>query len=261
MERRPENGDERESENDSDGVADEFLHDAGLGEGMSAMPSGLAEDDERYKEPPENELLARLRAGDEAAFLRLVDRYGRAMHKIARAYVRDDATAEDVVQEAWLGMLRGLATFEGRSSLRGWLFTIVVNRARTRGVRDARSVPFSALARDEAQADDPSVAPDRFAGPEAKWPRHWREEPASWGDRPEARLLSREFRARIDEAIDTLPPAQRTVVILRDVAGHSTPEICNALALAETNVRVLLHRARAKIRRALDPYLTEGSFT
>ena len=141
------------------------------------------------------------------------------------------------------------------------LFTIVVNRARTRGVREARSVPFSALARDEAQADDPSVAPDRFAGPEAKWPRHWREEPASWGDRPEARLLSREFRARIDEAIDTLPPAQRTVVILRDVAGHSTPEICNALALAETNVRVLLHRARAKIRRALDPYLTEGSFT
>ena len=240
------------------------------------MPSGLAEDDERYKEPPENELLARLRAGDEAAFLRLVDRYGRAMHKIARAYVRDDATAEDVVQEAWLGMLRGLATFEGRSSLRGWLFTIVVNRARTRGVREARSVPFSALARDEAQADDPSVAPDRFAGPEAKWPRHWRAEPASSrhghpavrapapdraGDRPEARLLSREFRARIDEAIDTLPPAQRTVVILRDVAGHSTPEICNALALAETNVRVLLHRARAKIRRALDPYLTEGSFT
>jgi len=197
-----------------------------------------------------------LRAGDEAAFLDLVDRHAPAMQKIARAYVRDDATAEDVVQEAWLGVLRGLPAFEGRSSLRGWIFTIVVNRAKTRGVREARSVPFSALARDETERPDPSVAADRFAGPGEPWPRHWRDEPVPWGDRPEERLLSRELRSRIDAAIDALPAAQRSVVILRDIAGHPTQDVCNALDLSETNVRVLLHRARAKLRRALDPYLT-----
>jgi RNA polymerase sigma-70 factor (ECF subfamily) len=118
------------------------------------MPVSLGESDERYRGANEQVLLAQLRAGDEAAFLALVDRYAPAMQKIARAYVRDDATAEDVVQEAWLGVLRGLATFEGRSSLRSWIFTIVVNRAKTRGVREARSVPFSALASDEASRDD-----------------------------------------------------------------------------------------------------------
>jgi RNA polymerase sigma-70 factor (ECF subfamily) len=220
------------------------------------MPVGLGESGERYTVPDESALLARLRAGDEDAFLALVDRYAPAMRKLARAYVRDEATAEDVVQEAWLGVLRGLATFEGRSSLRGWIFTIVVNRAKTRGVREARSVPFSALAADEAQRADPSVAADRFAGPGEEWPRHWRHEPAPWGDRPEERLLNRELRTRIDAAIEALPPVQRSVVILRDIAGQPTQDVCNALELTETNVRVLLHRARAKIRRALDPYMT-----
>jgi RNA polymerase sigma-70 factor (ECF subfamily) len=208
---------------------------------MSAMPIGLDEGGERYSSHDDIQILERLRAGDEAAFMNLVDRYAVAMQRIARAYVRDDATAEDVVQEAWVGVLRGLPTFEGRSSLRGWIFTIVVNRAKSRGVREARSVPFSALARDEAERDDPSVAADRFAGPGERWPRHWRDEPA----------------ARIDAAIDALPPAQRTIVILRDIAGQPTQDVCNALQLTETNVRVLLHRARAKIRRALDPYLAQ----
>jgi RNA polymerase sigma-70 factor (ECF subfamily) len=221
------------------------------------MPVGLGDSAERYsREERERDLLARLRAGDEAAFLALVDQYGSAMQRIARAYVRDDAAAEDVVQEAWLGVLRGMARFEGRSSLRGWIFTIVVNRAKTRGVRDARSIPFSALAADEAAREDPSVAADRFAGPDAEWPRHWITEPAAWGDRPEERLATREMRERIDAAIDGLPPAQRTVILLRDVAGHASADVCNALELSETNVRVLLHRARAKIRRALTPYLS-----
>jgi RNA polymerase sigma-70 factor (ECF subfamily) len=218
------------------------------------MSVSLGESGERYRFSDEAGVLARLRAGDEAAFLALVDRYGAAMQRVARAYVRDDATAEDVVQEAWLGVLRGLAAFEGRTALRGWIFTIVVNRAKTRGVREARSVPFSALARDETERDDPSVAPDRFAGPDAEWPRHWIDGPAPWGDRPEERLVSGELRARIDAAIDALPPVQRTVVLLRDVAGHATPDVCNALGLTETNVRVLLHRARAKLRRALEAY-------
>ncbi len=225
---------------------------------MSPMPVRLGDSEERYSsEEQDRDLLARLRDGDEAAFLTVVDRYGAAMQRIARAYVRDDAAAEDVVQEAWLGVLRGLQTFEGRSSLRGWIFTIVVNRAKTRGVRDARSVPFSALAADEAGREDPSVAPDRFAGPDAEWPRHWVTEPAAWSDRPEERLATREMRERIDAAIDLLPPAQRTVVLLRDVAGHATADVCNALDLTETNVRILLHRARAKIRRALAPYLSD----
>jgi RNA polymerase sigma-70 factor (ECF subfamily) len=230
-----------------------------LSEGMSAMPIRLDEDGERYSRERDDVVLEQLRAGDESAFLMLVDRYAPAMHKIARAYVRDDATAEDVVQEAWLGVLRGLATFEGRGSLRGWIFTIVVNRAKTRGVREARSVPFSALVRDESERDDPSVAADRFAGPGEEWPRHWRAEPESWGARPEERLMRRELRERIDAAIDALPPAQRTVVLLRDIAGQPTAEVCNVLELSETNARVLLHRARAKIRRSLDPYLAGGS--
>jgi RNA polymerase sigma-70 factor (ECF subfamily) len=187
---------------------------------MSAMPVGLGESGERYSGADENRTLALLRAGDEAAFLELVDRYAPAMQKIARA------------------------------------FTIVVNRAKTRGVREARSVPFSALARDETERDDPSVAPGRFAGPGEEWPRHWRDGPVPWGDRPEERLLSRELRARIDAAIDALPAVQRSVVILRDIAGQPTQDVGNALDLSETNVRVLLHRARAKLRRALDPYLT-----
>lgn len=220
------------------------------------MPVRLGGSGERYSGPGEQRTLALLRAGDEAAFLDLVDRYASAMQKIARAYVRDDATAEDVVQEAWLGVLRGLPTFEGRSSLRAWIFTIVVNRAKTRGVREARSTPLSALAREEAERDDPSVAADRFAGPGEQWPRHWRHEPMPWGDRPEERLLARELRSRIDAAIDALPAVQRSVVILRDIAGQPTQDVCNALHLSETNVRVLLHRARAKLRRALDPYLT-----
>jgi RNA polymerase sigma-70 factor (ECF subfamily) len=200
-------------------------------------------------------VLARLRDGDEDAFAELVDRYTPAMRHIARAYVRDDATADDVVQDAWLAVLRGLARYEGRGTLKGWIFAIVVNRAKTRGVRDGRSVPFSALARDETERNDPSVDPSRFEGAGGEWPGHWAVEPATWGDQPEARLLGREMRAELDAAIATLPDVQRTVVILRDIAGRTVPEVCELLDVTEANARVLLHRGRAKIRRALETYL------
>ncbi len=214
-------------------------------------------DDEGERYSGERALIDALRAGDEAAFLALVERHTPAMQKLARAYVRDDAAAEDVVQDAWVGVLRGIAAFEGRSSLKSWILTIVVNRAKTRGVRDARTIPFSALAHDEATRDDPSVSADHFATPGEEWPGHWRAEPAPWGDRPEERLLSDELRGHIDRAIDALPPAQRAVVLLRDVGGVDTVSICNVLELSETNVRVLLHRGRAKVRRHLDPYVAE----
>ncbi len=208
----------------------------------------------------ERTIVERLRAGDETAFVRLVDRYGDAMHRVARAHVRDDATADDVVQDAWFAVLRGLDAYQGRGSLRGWIFAIVVNRAKTRGVKEARAVPFSALARDEAERDDPSVDPSRFAAPGAEWPRHWASEPASWGDRPEERLLTSEMHDELQRAVAMLPPAQRTVVVLRDIQGETVPEICGRLDITEANARVLLHRGRAKIRGFLEAYLsTQGA--
>ena len=159
------------------------------------------------------------------------------------------------MQEAWLGVLRGIDRFEGRSSLRTWLLRIVANLARTWAVREARSVPFSALAGAEIEAEGPSVPPERFRGPGDRWAGHWATPPEPWG-RPEQELLSAETRARIVAAIDALPERQRRVITLRDVEGCSAAEVCNVLALSETNQRVLLHRARTKVRQALDDYLT-----
>jgi len=198
----------------------------------------------------ERELLASLRSGDERAFATLVDRHGAAMLRVARLYVRDRAAAEEAVQEAWLGVLRGIERFEGRSSLRTWLLRIVANVARTKGLREARSVPFSALG-----DDGPSVPEERFRGPDDRWAGHWVSPPQDWG-RPEQELLSAETRGQLAEAIDALPDAQRRVISLRDVQGWSADEVCNVLGLSETNQRVLLHRARTKVRAALDEYLT-----
>jgi RNA polymerase sigma-70 factor (ECF subfamily) len=176
------------------------------------------------------------------------------MLRIARLYVRDRAVAEEVVQEAWLGVLRGLERFEGRSSLRTWLFRIVTNLAKTRGVRESRSMPFSALAGGEVEDEGPSVPPERFRGPEDRWSGHWASPPEEWG-RPEHELLAAETREVIARAIDALPAVQRQVITLRDVEGWSSEEVCNALDLSETNQRVLLHRARTKVRHALDDYV------
>jgi RNA polymerase sigma-70 factor (ECF subfamily) len=200
----------------------------------------------------ETQLVAALRAGDEAAFRELIRMYGGGMLRVAQMYVSSRAVAEEVVQEAWLGVLKGIDRFEGRSSLKTWLFRIVANTAKTRGVREARSLPFSVLADDEGEA---TVSPDRFLGSDERFAGHWAVPPANWARLPEGSLLAAETMDVVRRAIDRLPPAQRSVLTLRDVEGLEADEVCNALDLTETNQRVLLHRARAKVRAALEEYL------
>lgn len=189
----------------------------------------------------------------------LVERYRPTMLRIARMYVSTQAVAEEVVQDAWVGVLRGLDGFEGRSSLRTWIFRILVNTAKTRGQREARSVPFSSLWSPD-DAAEASVDPARFlAEDDPRSPGHWVAPPTSWEGVPEDRLLSSETLRQIGAAIEALPPNQQAVIRLRDVLGWSSDEVCNALDIGETNQRVLLHRARAKVRRALESYLQEGA--
>jgi RNA polymerase sigma-70 factor, ECF subfamily len=199
----------------------------------------------------EQQLIASLRAGDEAAFETLIERYGSSLLRLAQMYVPSRAVAEDVVQETWIGVLKGLDKFEGRSSLKTWIFHILLNRARTRGRREDRSVPFSSLWNPESESGEPSVEPQWFK--DDGW---WGVHPRDWSGVPEERLLSQETRALIQQAIDTLPPTQREVITLRDVDGWSSEEVCNALNISETNQRVLLHRARSKVRQALEQYLS-----
>jgi RNA polymerase sigma-70 factor, ECF subfamily len=192
-----------------------------------------------------------LRAGDEAAFAAVMREYGGAMLRVAQMYVSSRSVAEEVVQEAWLGVLKGIGRFEGRSSLKTWLFRIVANTAKTRGIREARSIPFSAL----GEADDePAVDPDRFLGDGERFPGHWGAPPRRWA--PEGELLSQETFEVIEREIERLPPAQRAVITMRDVQGLTSDEVRNALELTETNQRVLLHRARSKVRAALEEYMT-----
>ena len=190
------------------------------------------------------EIVRALRAGDETAFMMLVDRYQPSMLRIARMYVSSRAVAEEVVGDAWVGVLRGLDGFEGRSSLRTWIFRILVNIAKTRGQREARSVPFSSLWVPEPQGEA-SVEPERFLPPgDATSPGLWADPPAAWDSIPEARLEAKETLARIAAAIEALPPNQREVIRLRDVLGWTSKDVRNALEISETNQRVLLHRAR-----------------
>ena len=197
-------------------------------------------------------LLAALRAGDERAFERLVDRHQAALVRVARQYVPTQEIAEDVAQEAWLSLLRGLDSFEGRSSLRTYLFRIVMNLARTRGVREARSAPFSSLVRDGEEG--PSVEPERFISSPARGAGHWASPIRPWSQSAEQIALSDEAVATVYEAIEHLPENQRRVVTLRDVEGFGADEVCDLLGLSEGNQRVLLHRARTKLRQALAEY-------
>jgi RNA polymerase sigma-70 factor, ECF subfamily len=206
---------------------------------------------EQVLSPQDARLLEGLRAGDEAAFVALMREYGAGMLRVAMMYVSSRAVAEEVVQEAWLGVLKGIGRFEGRSSLKTWLFRIVANTAKTRGMRESRSIPFSALG--EGGGDEPTVDPDRFLGSGERFPGHWGVPPQAWA--PEGRLLSQESIDVIEREIDRLPPAQRAVITMRDVQGLTPEEVCNALDLTETNQRVLLHRARAKVRGALEEYM------
>jgi RNA polymerase sigma-70 factor (ECF subfamily) len=192
------------------------------------------------------ELVEALREGDENAFAELVDRYHGSLVRVARMYVRDGATAEEVAQETWLAVLGGIDRFEARSSVKTWLFRILTNRAKTRGEREARSIPFSSMGDSDqppAEADDPADLT----------PGTWR----SWEGDPEERLLAGEARELILTTIETLPPSQRATITLRDIEGLSAEEVCNVLDVSDTNQRVLLHRARTAVRRALERYLGE----
>jgi RNA polymerase sigma-70 factor (ECF subfamily) len=194
-------------------------------------------------EDDEAVLLERLRAGDEKAFAELVAANDAALRRVARSFVRTAAAADEVVGETWLAVIAGLPRFEGRSSLRTWIFGILVNKARTRGVREARSVPFSALADEDG---GPTVDPNEFA-PDGSW----RSAPRRLESDPEGRLLASELRAALFAAIDRLPPRQRTVLVLRDVVGLDPTEVSELLELSEGNQRVLLHRGRARLRQGL----------
>jgi RNA polymerase sigma-70 factor, ECF subfamily len=199
---------------------------------------------------PDADLLARLRRGDEDAFLELVGRYGPVMQRIALSYVRTPSVAEEVVQDAWIGVLRSLARFEGRSTFRTWLLRILTNRARTRGAREARIVPFSSLVGDDE--DGPSVPAERFQGPDGRFPGGWTSFPTDW---PEQELLARETLERVNAAIRELPERLQEVIVLRDVEGWSSEEVCDALELSAGNQRVLLQRARSRVRASLEAYL------
>jgi RNA polymerase sigma-70 factor (ECF subfamily) len=203
----------------------------------------------------EEKLLESLRAGNEEAFRELVREYQPSLVRVARIYVSNQAAAEDVAAETWLGVLKGLDRFEGRSSLRTWIFRILTNIAKTRAVRDGRTLPFSAL-QDPGRVPEAAVDADRFLDPEhPRWPGHWAVKPEAW---PEDALVAAETRDRLTEAIEALPATQRAVISLRDIEGWSSEEVRNALDLSETNQRVLLHRARSKVRAALEEYLKEA---
>lgn len=198
---------------------------------------------------PEDDLLLRaLRDRDESAFVRVLDLYYSSMLRLAMTHVRSSATAEEVVQDTWLAALRGIDGFEGRSSVRTWLFRILRNIARTRGQRDARLHLFSDMQASPSPSD--GSAPDALFS-DALWMKRSPD--------PESLLTSRELRARIDAAIETLPPRQREVIVLRDIQEWTTDEVCNAMGITQTNQRVLLHRARERVRDALRPWIDDGT--
>jgi RNA polymerase sigma-70 factor (ECF subfamily) len=200
------------------------------------------------------ELVTALRGGDEAAFLALVKRYHRAMVRVARAYLPSEAAAEDAVQEAWLGVLKGIDGFEGRASVKSWIFRIAVYCAKNRGARDGRLVPMSSL--EEDGDDAPAVDPDRFQPEGARYANNWSQPPEPWSDE---RLQAAETAAFAKAEIERLPVRQRTVMTLRDVEGLDSVEVCAILGISEGNQRVLLHRARSTVRAAMERYLSKGS--
>jgi RNA polymerase sigma-70 factor (ECF subfamily) len=195
--------------------------------------------------------LEALKAGDEAAFRALIERYHGPMMRLAMAYVRDRGVAEDVVQETWLTCLRSLERFEGRSSLKTWIFGIAMNVARSRRRKEARILPFASLwHRDDSNQRRPTVDPSRFGRDGL-----WAAPPDSWSSLPESTVLGNETLRQVKEAIDALPAKQREVITLRDVAGLDADEVCGLLSISAENQRVRLHRARASVRKVLEEYL------
>lgn len=217
-----------------------------------AKRDGFVPREDAHRSNPMNDesgLLPRLRDRDEEAFRELVRRYHGVLLRLAGTFVRSAATAEEIVQETWLAVLQGLDGFEGRSSLKTWIYSILANRARTRAVRDGRTVLFSEIG--EEDSGELAVDPSRF-GPSGSW----NEPPQPWDlTSPEARAASAQLAEHVRNAIDGLPPTQRAVVLLRDVEGCTAEEACNILAVSETNQRVLLHRGRSRVRKALEALL------
>jgi RNA polymerase sigma-70 factor (ECF subfamily) len=199
-------------------------------------------------------LVRALREGDEAAFAGLVRSHHASLRRVARGYVASEAVADEVVQDTWLAVIAGIDRFEGRSSVKTWVYNILANIARTRGVRERRSLPFSALSHPAGEDLEPSVPPERFQGPSDAWPGHWSVPPCPWQD-PERRLTSLEAREHLRRALATLPSTQQAVVTLRDVEGFGSDEVCAMLDLSAANQRVLLHRGRARLRTALESYM------
>jgi RNA polymerase sigma-70 factor (ECF subfamily) len=201
-------------------------------------------------QPEELSLVAALRDGDESAFLEVVRRYHSSMLRVAQIFAQSAAVAEEVVQETWVAVLEGISRFEGRSSLRSWIFRIVANRARTRAQREARTEPFSSF---EVEEDAPAVDQSRFhPADHPRWPGHWSSPPSAWADE---QLLNRETVDLARQVIENLPAMQKQVIVLRDVEGCSAAEVCLALEISDANQRVLLHRARSKVRAELEPHL------
>ncbi len=204
----------------------------------------------------EDAIVEGVRCGDEAVFAQLLNDWSRSMLLLARTFVSTEASAEEVVQDTWLAVIRGIDRFEGRSSLRTWVYRILVNTAKKRGVRESRTVPWSSLAGVEEDRG-PAVDPMLFRDADDAYPGGWRSFPKEW-DSAESSVVAGEVRTTVRAAIDALPERQRIVITLRDVLGHSSDEVCQMLELSAVNQRVLLHRARAVVRTHLASYLEVG---
>ena len=202
-------------------------------------------------------LVAALRVRDDAAFAWLLDQYSGTLRRLARAHVASDAAADEVVQEAWLAVITGIGRFERRSSLKTWIHRIVLNIARTKGMREHRTVPFASLA-SEADSAEPAIDPARFQPAATPGVGHWASPPVPWDEEPETRLAAGETLDVVRRAVAELPAGQQMVITLRDLEGWPSGEVCNALDISETNQRVLLHRARAKVRTALEHHFEES---
>jgi RNA polymerase sigma-70 factor (ECF subfamily) len=205
----------------------------------------------------EAELVAALKRRDEMAFVTLLQRYQGQLMRLALVYCRTRELAEEVVQDTWLGVIQGIDRFEGRASFKTWLFQILVNRARTRAVREGRTLSFSSLAGEAEMESEPAVPADRFRTLDDPWPHNWAVPPHSWGDSPETTLLTAETMDLVQRAIAQLPGPQQQVITLRDVEGWPSEDVCNVLEISETNQRVLLHRARSRVRAALEAHFEE----
>jgi RNA polymerase sigma-70 factor, ECF subfamily len=200
--------------------------------------------------PPDGELVARLRARDDAAFALVLDAWSGGMARVARSIVSTHASAEEVVQDAWLAVIQGIRGFEGRASLKTWVYRILVNAAKRRALREGRQAPWSPV---PGEDDTPTVDPARFGGPGDRFPGHWLAFPAPWPS-PEQDMLAGEVHGRVEAALAELPDRQRVVITLRDVEGYSSDEVCSILEISAANQRVLLHRARAFVRGKLEEY-------